>query len=262
MSRMDGKKNQETDFSPRKKSAQTMEKRNRKRNGHQPSRNQKRNRRTTDCVETSKHISEGGGSVSSAGIKAEDNIGLVYKFLAENKHKGWLQNIEWEEAIQIAMLGLLKGIKTFVKTKGNLSSHCWTYMHGEFWWHIQNEGLVRWEIKKQEGGYERKPGVRIARESDSGAALEAGIEIKTAYEENERVKKIIEIAAEGNEKKTAALFGWLVENKTVVELAEELEVTSQRIHAIKREAIEKWREAAKADDEKGRVIMELLAKEK
>lgn len=59
----------------------------------------------------------------------EDNIGLVYKFC---QTKNIVSSFEFDDAIQIASIGLIKAILSYDKDKGGLSTYAYLCMHTEF----------------------------------------------------------------------------------------------------------------------------------
>ena len=59
----------------------------------------------------------------------EDNIGLVYQFC---QTKNIVSSFEFDDAIQIASIGLIKAVLSYDKDKGCLSTYAYLCMHTEF----------------------------------------------------------------------------------------------------------------------------------
>lgn len=65
----------------------------------------------------------------------EDNIGLVYKFC---QTKDIISSFEFDDAVQIASIGLIKAILSYDKDKGGLSTYAYLCMHTEFLMALRN----------------------------------------------------------------------------------------------------------------------------
>lgn len=147
----------------------------------------------------------------------EDNIKLAYEFV---HRRGFTYGYEFEDAVQIALLGLIHAAMTFKESKSKFSTYAFLAMQSQF--NIEYKKIKRQKesgiinislsepvIKNEELSFEDI----IVERQDSIEGIETIIAIKNTYEKlNDKEKQVIDMAfyakeKEANQKNIAKKLG-------------------------------------------------------
>ena len=138
----------------------------------------------------------------------EDNIRLTYEFV---HRKGFTYGYEFEDAVQIALLGLIRAARTFKENKSKFSSYAFLAMQSQFNMEyrkikrqkesgIINISLSEPIIKNEELYVEDI----IVERQDSIENIETMIAIKNIYEKlNDKEKQVIDMVFYAKEKEAS-----------------------------------------------------------
>lgn len=147
----------------------------------------------------------------------EDNVGLAYKFV---HRKGFTYGYEFEDAVQIALLGLIHAAMTFKESKSKFSTYAFLAMQSQF--NIEYRKVKR---QKESGiinvslsepiteNEELSVEDVVVEHQDSIENIETVIAIKDAYEKlNDKEKQVISMIfyakeKEANQKNVAKKLG-------------------------------------------------------
>lgn len=165
---------------------------------------------------------------------AEDNINLIYFVL---KQLNIYNRNGIDEYFDVGMIGLTKGIQTYTESKGSLS----TYLVNC----IKNEILM--EMRNQKTG-KRNNGVKpISINAPTTDNLTIEDTIKSNFDmleyeiKNERIKELGIAIASLKPIEKCVIIDIYFNNKTQLEIAEEIGVRQSYISRIKTKAIRKLR---------------------
>lgn len=147
----------------------------------------------------------------------EDNIKLAYKFV---HRKGFTYGYEFEDAVQIALLGLIHAVMTFKENKSKFSTYAFLAMQSQF-----NMEYRKTKKQKESGiinislsepiteNEELSVEDTVVEYQDSIENVETVIAIKNAYEKlNDKEKQVISMIfyakeKEANQKNVAKKLG-------------------------------------------------------
>lgn len=136
----------------------------------------------------------------------EDNIKLAYEFVYR---KGFTYGYEFEDAVQIALLGLIRAARTFKESKSKFSSYAFLAMQSQFNMEYRKikrqkeSGIINISLSEPITENERLSveGTVVERQ-DSIEGIETVITIKNAYEKlNDKEKQIIYMTFYAKEEK-------------------------------------------------------------
>ena len=138
----------------------------------------------------------------------EDNIGLAYEFV---HRKGFTYGYEFEDAVQIALLGLIHAAMTFKESKSKFSTYAFLAMQSQF-----NMEYRRIKRQKESGIINislSEPIIKneelyvediIVERQDSIENIETMIAIKNIYEKlNDKEKQVIDMVFYAKEKEAS-----------------------------------------------------------
>lgn len=138
----------------------------------------------------------------------EDNIRLAYEFV---HRKGFTYNYEFEDAVQIALLGLIHAAMTFKESKSKFSTYAFLAMQSQF-----NMEYRRIKRQKESGIINislSEPIIKneelyiediIVERQDSIENIETMIAIKNVYEKlNDKEKQVIDMVFYAKEKEAS-----------------------------------------------------------
>ena len=147
----------------------------------------------------------------------EDNIGLAYEFV---HRKGFTYGYEFEDAVQIALLGLIHAAMTFKESKSKFSTYAFLAMQSQF-----NMEYRRIKRQKESGIINislSEPIIKneelyvediIVERQDSIESIETIIVVKNIYEKlNDKEKQVMNMVfyakeKEANQKNIAKKLG-------------------------------------------------------
>lgn len=163
---------------------------------------------------------------------AEDNINLIYFVL---KQLNIYNRNGIDEYFDVGLLGLTKGLQTYTESKGSLSTYLVNCIKNEILMEMRNQKTVK-----------RNNGVKpVSMETPTTDKLTIGDTIKSDFDilestiKNERIKELgVAInALKPIEKRV--IIDIYFNNKTQLEIAEEIGVRQSYISRIKTKAIRK-----------------------
>lgn len=136
----------------------------------------------------------------------EDNIRLAYEFV---HRKGFTYGYEFEDAVQIALLGLIHAAMTFKESKSKFSSYAFLAMQSQFNMEYRKikrqkeSGIINISLSEPITENERlSVEDTVAERQDSIEGIETVITIKNAYEKlNDKEKQIIYMTFYAKEEK-------------------------------------------------------------
>lgn len=165
---------------------------------------------------------------------AEDNINLIYFVL---KQLNIYNRNGIDEYFDIGLLGLTKGLQTYTESKGSLS----TYLVNC----IKNEILM--EMRNQKAGKRNNGAKPISINTPTTDNLTIEDTIKSDFDmleyeiKNERIKELGIAIASLKPVEKCVIIDIYFNNKTQLEIAEEIGVRQSYISRIKTKAIRKLR---------------------
>lgn len=164
----------------------------------------------------------------------EDNLNLIYFVL---KQLNIYNRNGIDEYFDIGLLGLTKGLKTYTESKGSLS----TYLVNC----IKNEILM--EMRNQKAGKRNNGAKPISINTPTTDNLTIEDTIKSNFDmleyeiKNERIKELSIAIASLKPIEKCVIIDIYFNNKTQLEIAEEIGVRQSYISRIKTKAIRKLR---------------------
>lgn len=165
---------------------------------------------------------------------AEDNINLIYFVL---KQLNIYNRNGIDEYFDVGMIGLTKGLQTYTESKGSLS----TYLVNC----IKNEILM--EMRNQKAGKRNNGAKPISINTPTTDNLTIEDTIKSNFDmleyeiKNERIKELGVAIASLKPVEKCVIIDIYFNNKTQLEIAEEIGVRQSYISRIKTKAIRKLR---------------------
>ena len=194
------------------------------------------------------------------------NMGMVYKVAGKLLRKGRLKGLEQEDLNQEGVLGMQRALETFDPSKKvafSTYSYFWIYQTIDR--SINNSGTIRIPIKTQDLAMHGKKSGHLAdraREAARVVSLDAPLHashcpeveitlfdivacIQPSPEDNLREKQdheaLYKVLSFLSEKELTVLHGRYMEDKTLEEVGETLNLTRERIRQIEAAALEKIR---------------------
>lgn len=165
---------------------------------------------------------------------AEDNINLIYFVL---KQFNLCNPNGIEEYFDVGLLGLTKGLQTYTESKGSLPTYLVKCIRNEILMEMRNQKTVK-----------RNNGVKpISMETPTTDKLAIGDTIKSDFDilestiKNERIKELRIAIASLKPIEKCVIIDIYFNNKTQLEIAEEIGVRQSYISRIKTKAIRKLR---------------------
>ena len=147
----------------------------------------------------------------------EDNIGLAYEFV---HRKGFTYGYEFEDAVQIALLGLIHAAMTFKESKSKFSTYAFLAMQSQFNMEYRKikrqkeSGIINISLSEPiTESEELSVEDIVAERQDSIESIETIIVVKNIYEKlNDKEKQVMNMVfyakeKEANQKNIAKKLG-------------------------------------------------------